>query len=126
MAKLSNNYIFNITLFFKIYSHLGIPYVVTVVTGDRDNAATSANVFIVMYGGDDGNQSSGKIWLQGGKFKRDRSDIFNIEVATMLSPLSRIDIGHDNSGPGAGWFLDRVCLIWFFCKWIPQLYFTCV
>lgn len=89
-------------------SGLGIPYTITAKTGDRDNAGTDAKVFIILYGGKDGNQSSGKIWLQGGKFKRNRSDIFNIEIAQMLSPLSRIDIGHDNSGAGPGWFLDKV------------------
>ncbi len=36
----------------------------------------------------------------------------------MLSPLSRIDIGHDNSGPGAGWFLDRVSTC---CHWIQRV-----
>lgn len=28
----------------------------------------------------------------------------------MLSPISRIDIGHDNSGVASGWFLDQVVI----------------
>ena len=88
----------------------GIPYTVEVVTGDKSNAATSANVYVILYGGKDGNQTSGKIWLQGGSFKRARPDVFTVEVAEMLGRLSRIDIGHDNAGAGPGWFLDQVMI----------------
>ena len=77
-------------------------------TGDVSNAGTSARVYIVMYGGNEGTKNSGKIWLEGGNFTRSRTDIFNIEVADMLSPLHHIEIGHDDSGTGAGWFLDKV------------------
>ena len=31
-----------------------------------------------------------------------------MEVIDALMPLSKIDIGHDNSGAGPGWHLDRV------------------
>ena len=85
-----------------------MPYCIEVTTGNKPNAGTSARVFAIMYGGKDGNQNSGKVWLTGGSFKKGRTDVFNVEVADMLSPLSRIDIGHDNSGAGAGWFLDQV------------------
>ena len=78
------------------------------MTGDVSQAATSARVYIIMYGGKSGEECSGKIWLDGGKFSRGRTDIFEQEVATVLSPLSRIEIGHDNSGAGPGWYLDRV------------------
>lgn len=26
----------------------------------------------------------------------------------MLSPLDKVEIGHDNTGTGPGWFLDKV------------------
>jgi len=81
-----------------------------VKTGDVPNAGTSAGVYTVLYGGKDGDRSSGKILLSDGKFERGRTDIFNFDVAEMLSPLSRIEIGHDNKGPGPGWFLDEVSL----------------
>ena len=98
-------------------------------TGDVDHASTSARVYVVLYGGKGGDKSSGKIWLENGKFKRGRTDIFNVDVAEPLSPLSRIDIGHDNSGAGAGWYLDRVMVNcpsrgieqWFLCdKWLAR------
>lgn len=44
----------------------------------------------------------------GGKFERNLTDIFNVEVAALLSPLGRITIGHDNDGVSAGWFCDKV------------------
>ena len=48
-------------------------------TGDVRNASTSANVFIVLYGGEDGEKNSGKLVLRNennDNFKRDRTDIF--------------------------------------------------
>ena len=81
---------------------------VQVTTGDKSGAATSASVYVILYGGKDGNQTSGKIWLHGGSFKRARTDVFNVEVAELLGRLSRIDIGHDNAGVGPGWYLDQV------------------
>jgi len=85
----------------------GIPYAITVKTGDVSNAGTSASVYCVMYGGRGGDRSSGKIWLTNGKFQRGRTDLFNVEVLELLSPLSRLDVGHDNKGAGAGWFLEE-------------------
>ena len=93
---------------FLLFTFLGYPYTFHVKTGDRRNAGTSAKVYVIMYGGSDGNQSSGKIWLQGGSFERARTDVFTVPVADILGRLSRVDIGHDNSGAGAGWFLDEV------------------
>ena len=61
----------------------------------------------MMHGGSGGEQSSGKVWLTSGKFQRGRTDLFNVEVVEMLSPLSRLDIGHDNKGTGPGWFLEE-------------------
>ena len=91
----------------------GIPYEIHVRTGDVRHSGTSARVYIVMHGGKKGQENSGKVWLENGNFEKGRTDIFNIEVAKQLCPLSRIDIGHDNSGAGPGWFLDRVS---FHCK----------
>jgi len=65
-------------------------------------------VYTVLYGGKNGTETSGKIWLEGGKFDRGRTDEFQVQVATNLSPLTKIDIGHDNSGAGPGWFCGQV------------------
>lgn len=103
---------------FHVCVSIGTPYIITVVTADKSNAGTGARVFIVMNGK---NKTSGKIWLENGKFKRGMTDIFNVDVIEQLSPLSDIEIGHDNSGVGPGWYLDQVIV---FCpsKGIEQVF----
>ena len=81
-------------------------------TGDERNGGTDARVFIILHAGKDGKEkTSGKIWLDNGSFERNKTDIFEIDVATLLSPVSKIEIGHDNKGLGPGWFLDRVVVL---------------
>jgi hypothetical protein len=84
-----------------------VPYVITLSTGDKKNAGTSARVFIIMKGGPN-KESSGKIWLDQGNFERDRSEIFNINLQTMVSPVHSLEVGHDNTGVGAGWYLEQI------------------
>ncbi|KAM6965464.1 lipoxygenase homology domain-containing protein 1 [Aplochiton taeniatus] len=85
----------------------GILYNVQVVTGNIRGAGTNSKIHIVMHGSK-GLKNSGKIFLEGGKFERDLMDIFNVEIAALLSPLSRVTIGHDNGGVSAGWYCERV------------------
>ena len=92
----------------------GVPYSVHVTTGDVRSASTSANVFIVLYGGEDGQKNSGKLVLRNEKndnFEQGRTDIFQVETADCLSPIHHITIGHDNTGLGAGWFCEKVIII---------------
>ena len=89
----------------------GVPYQLHVTTGDVRNASTSANVFVVLHGGENGEKNSGKLVLRNNKkdnFKRGRTDIFKVETVECLSPLHHLTIGHDNSGLGAGWFCEKV------------------
>uniref|UniRef100_A0A5F8GTD3 Lipoxygenase homology PLAT domains 1 n=1 Tax=Monodelphis domestica TaxID=13616 RepID=A0A5F8GTD3_MONDO len=87
-----------------------ITYIVTVVTGDVPGAGTKSKIFLVMYGAR-GNKNSGKIFLEGGVFDRNRTDIFNIELAVLLSPLSRVSIGHGNVGSNRGWYCEKVVIL---------------
>lgn len=48
------------------------------------------------------------MFLAGGKFERGLTDIFTIEIAALLSPLSRVTIGHNNDGVSAGWYCEKV------------------
>lgn len=48
------------------------------------------------------------MFLAGGKFERGLTDIFNVELAALLSPLSRVTIGHNNDGVSAGWYCEKV------------------
>ena len=89
-------------------AHDGCPYVLFVHTGDVKNAGTSAKVYVELIGGKHEDESSGRIYLKEGEFERGKIDRIHIEAGKMLSPLSRLIVGHDNSGPGPGWFLDHV------------------
>lgn len=61
-----------------------------------------------MFGGRNGDESSGRIQLRDGKFDKGKIDKLRIECAKMLSPLSKVLIGHDNSGLSPNWLLDKV------------------
>ncbi|XP_033890281.3 lipoxygenase homology domain-containing protein 1-like [Acipenser ruthenus] len=85
----------------------GIVYNISVVTGKVRGAGTNSKVHILMHGSK-GIKNSGKIFLEGGQFERGLTDIFNVEIAALLSPLSRVTIGHDNNGVSSGWFCEKV------------------
>ncbi|XP_034956813.2 lipoxygenase homology domain-containing protein 1 [Zootoca vivipara] len=85
----------------------GIVYNVAVVTGDIRGAGTNSKIHMVMHGSK-GLKNSGKVFLEGGEFERARTDLFNVEIAALLSPLSRVSIGHDNAGVGCGWYCEKV------------------
>ncbi|KFP75955.1 Lipoxygenase homology domain-containing protein 1, partial [Acanthisitta chloris] len=85
----------------------GIVYNVSVVTGDIRGAGTNSKIHVILHGSK-GLKNSGTIFLEGGEFERSRTDVFNIEIAALLSPLSRVTIGHDNCGVSAGWFCEKV------------------
>ncbi|XP_016373226.1 lipoxygenase homology domain-containing protein 1 [Sinocyclocheilus rhinocerous] len=87
----------------------GIVYNVQVVTGKIRGAGTNSKIHMIMHGSK-GMKNSGKIFLEGGKFERGLTDIFNVEIAALLSPLSRVTIGHDNGGVSAGWYCDKVVI----------------
>ncbi|KAM8885089.1 lipoxygenase homology domain-containing protein 1, partial [Spinachia spinachia] len=85
----------------------GIVYNVQIVTGNVRGAGTNSKVHMVMHGSK-GLKNSGQVFLEGGEFERGLTDIFNIEIAALLSPLGRVTIGHDNDGVSAGWYCEKV------------------
>ncbi|GCB61309.1 hypothetical protein scyTo_0014316 [Scyliorhinus torazame] len=85
----------------------GIVYNVSVITGNIRGAGTNSKVHIILHGSK-GVKNSGKIFLEGGHFERGITDIFNVELAALLSPLSRVTIGHDNGGVSSGWFCEKL------------------
>jgi hypothetical protein len=64
-------------------------------------------VFVVLYG-ENGNSGRPKV-LQtaSSNFERGKTDVFGVESPD-LGNLLKIRIGHDGSGIGSGWFLDKV------------------
>lgn len=80
-------------------------YSVTVTTGHKRGAGTDANVFLEVYGanGSTGKRPLRKSSTHRNKFEKGNDDVFVIEACD-LGRLSRIKIGHDNSGfGGAAW-----------------------
>ncbi|XP_053732656.1 lipoxygenase homology domain-containing protein 1-like isoform X2 [Synchiropus splendidus] len=88
---------------------MGIVYNVQVMTGDVRGAGTNSKIHIVMHGCK-GLKNSGKVFLEGGAFERGLIDIFNVEICELMSPLSRVTIGHDNGAVGAGWYCEKVVI----------------
>ena len=43
-----------------------------------------------------------------------RKDSFKVICGTYLGRLTKIRIGHDNSGLGPGWFLNKASLMYYF------------
>ncbi|KAI7798290.1 putative lipoxygenase homology domain-containing protein 1-like [Triplophysa rosa] len=84
-------------------------YKVSVRTGDMYGAGSDANVFLTIYGdlGDTGERKLRKSESSSNKFERGAVDKFSIE-AVDLGQVFKIRICHDNSGPGADWYLDQV------------------
>ncbi|KAF5839075.1 Lipase/lipooxygenase [Dunaliella salina] len=85
------------------------PYQVIVKTSDVSGASTNANVTMTMFGAK--GRDTGPLRLTGtGKacFQRGQEDHFHL-TALDVGPLTKIRIGHDNSGGiGAPWHLAYV------------------
>lgn len=82
---------------------------VTVVTGDLENAGTTATVSLCVYGE---ARCSGPIILGSGKhhlFNPNSADIFKINLKD-IGEISKIRIGHDNGGEDPGWYVEEVTL----------------
>jgi len=95
-----------------------ITYKVLVTTGDRRGAGTDANVFLTLFGSN-GDSGERKLESSGNNFERNQTDSFGIDCVD-LGEIERINIRHDNSGIGPGWFLDKIVVqsgkgeMWFF------------
>ena len=83
----------------------------TVKTGENRGAGTDAKVYVIMFGGEDGEVTTGKVWLKNKKkdnFESGQEDRFTITCSSEMDLVQKLIIGHDNSRLGAGWFLENV------------------
>ncbi|KAH3887125.1 hypothetical protein DPMN_011141 [Dreissena polymorpha] len=80
-------------------------YKISVFTGDKAGAGTDSNVYIILFGE---NGDSWEKYLDNKKnnFERNKTDTFVVK-SLCLGRLDRIRIGHDNSGFGPRWFLEK-------------------
>jgi hypothetical protein len=84
-----------------------LPYILHIHTGDVRHAGTDAKVYVELFGGESGRESSGRQFIKG-EFERGKVDRVEIECPKMLTPIEKVLVGHDNSGLAPGWFLDHI------------------
>lgn len=84
----------------------GYQYLVHTYTGDTRGAGTDANVVITIFG-EEGDSGEKKLDNARNNFERGKKDSFKVICGTYLGRLTRIRIGHDNSGLGPGWFSEQ-------------------
>ncbi|XP_074656719.1 uncharacterized protein LOC141909936 isoform X3 [Tubulanus polymorphus] len=87
-------------------------YEISVKTGDIPNSGTDSNVYIVIHGNSD---KTGVIWLTKSetnfnKFERGKTDVFRVNAVDVGEEISKLRIGHDNSGVGCGWYVDEITI----------------
>ncbi|KAL2092882.1 hypothetical protein ACEWY4_012680 [Coilia grayii] len=83
-----------------------INYEVTVVTGDVFAGGTNANVFLQMYG-EEGKTELLALKSRSNNYERGTTEIFKIQ-AMDVGKIFKIRIGHDGTGLGSGWYLEKV------------------
>ncbi|KAG2450199.1 hypothetical protein HYH02_000301 [Chlamydomonas schloesseri] len=86
-------------------------YKITVHTSDIKYAGTDANVYIEIHGEMDGTPTTtGRHNLNNSKnnFERAEVDNFTFPALPNVGEIKRIVIGHDSSGMGSDWHLNKV------------------
>ncbi|XP_043395558.1 oxygen-regulated protein 1 [Chelonia mydas] len=86
-----------------------VVYELHVYTGSKLGAETDSNVYATLIGtrGDSGKRKLRRAKNNKVKFQHGQVDIFFIK-AVSLRDLRKLVISHGGTGPGNGWFLDKV------------------
>ncbi|XP_070556277.1 uncharacterized protein [Ptychodera flava] len=85
-------------------------YKVLVTTKDDENAGTTANVTIVVYGDQDKSDEIPLDGEDGAKLQQGATDEFDIHVDN-IGKLYKVRVSHDNSGDNPSWYLDKIVLV---------------
>ncbi|KAI8774235.1 lipoxygenasey domain-containing protein 1 [Biomphalaria glabrata] len=87
-----------------------VKYFVTVFTGREPGSESNAKIHLNIFGdlGDSGKRLL-RISDKVKPFQRGQSDTFEIE-AVHLGALNKIQIGHNETKPGDGWFCEKVVI----------------
>ncbi|XP_063155355.1 oxygen-regulated protein 1 [Candoia aspera] len=88
-----------------------VVYKISIYTGTHPGAETNSNVYITIFGnqGDSGKRKLQMSSTNEVKFQCGQTDVFSV-TAVSLGVLHKILIGHDGTGPGSGWFLQKVVI----------------
>ncbi|KAL3317120.1 Lipoxygenase y domain-containing protein 1 [Cichlidogyrus casuarinus] len=84
------------------------PYEVLIYTSDIQGAGTDANVFMQIYGAGL-NKKTQRLELRNrsDNFQKGSVDKFKI-YGLDVGAITKLRVGHDNSGPGPGWHLAKI------------------
>ncbi|XP_074651881.1 allene oxide synthase-lipoxygenase protein-like isoform X2 [Tubulanus polymorphus] len=86
-------------------------YVIFVVTGDRKEAGTDANVTIKLYG-EDGRETPevelNCLWRND--FERGEKNRFFLKYMPTVGPLKMIEFWRDNFGMSPNWFVEKIVI----------------
>lgn len=107
--KKCSSWIWTILDRLKIYFYFP-DYEIVTVTGDKNGASTSANVYVTIEGR---TGVTPKLHLKDftrTNFRQNSSDTFKIRT-NCVGPMKKIKVEHDNTGLGAGWYLERVSIL---------------
>ncbi|KAI4558757.1 hypothetical protein MJT46_013399 [Ovis ammon polii x Ovis aries] len=85
-------------------------YLITVSTGYRRRAATTASVVITLYGSEGRSQPHHLCDSQKAVFERGGLDVFLLGTPSSLGELHSLRLWHDNSGASPAWYLQSSLL----------------
>ncbi|KAL8195183.1 UNVERIFIED_CONTAM: Polycystic kidney disease protein 1-like 2 [Gekko kuhli] len=83
-------------------------YLVTVFTGHRRGAATTAQVTLTLYGQEGESEPHHLLDPEMSVFERGGVDVFLLCTLFPLGELQSIRLWHDNSGNSPSWYVNRV------------------
>ncbi|XP_078681728.1 uncharacterized protein LOC144916475 [Branchiostoma floridae x Branchiostoma belcheri] len=85
-------------------------YIITVYTGFRLDAGTTAQVSITVFGFRDESQPLALQDARRQLFQGGSVDSFLVSSEEPLGPLTHIHVWHDNTGPSPAWYLSKVVI----------------
>ncbi|KAJ8019602.1 Lipoxygenase-likey domain-containing protein 1 [Holothuria leucospilota] len=93
-----------------VETHEKETYHISVKTADVKGAGTNSKVYIKLFGkkGVTGLKFLENPVQEGDKFERGNTDVFILHNVKNVGAISRVRIGHDNSGSYSGWLLAHV------------------
>lgn len=111
---------FNWPVSSKIGKLINERYDVTVQTGNKEDAGTSARVYI-KFSGSNGTSKGDHLNSSGNDFEIGNKDTYPISIFRTgeLGDLQKVQIWHDNTDDKPGWFLDE---LWVEYKWRNNTY----
>lgn len=84
-------------------------YRISIYTSNKDGAGTDADMTIRLYGSNGGSSPSWELDTPRiNDFERNGIDVFKTREIKDLGSITKVAIGHDNSGDGSGWHLEKI------------------